>query len=94
MSQATVRIPTPLRTFTAGADEVRLHGSTVGELLHALGAAHAGLLPRVLDERGELRAFVNVFVGERNIRNLQGLATLVPEGAVLSIVPAVAGGGR
>jgi molybdopterin converting factor small subunit len=92
MNQTIVRIPTPLRPFTKGADEVRVHGATVSEALANLGEKCPGLLERVLDKDGRLRAFVNVFVGANDVRTLQGLATPVANGAVLSIVPAVAGG--
>jgi molybdopterin converting factor small subunit len=92
MNQATIRIPTPLRPFTKGSDEVRVHGATVSEALANLGEQCPGLLERVLDPDGRLRAFVNVFVGSADVRTLQGLATPLADGAVLSIVPAVAGG--
>jgi molybdopterin converting factor small subunit len=92
MSEVTIRIPTPLRTYTGGSDEVRVQAGTVGEALAALGAAHDGVLARVLSPEGELRQFVNVFVGSRNVRSLQGLATPLAPGDVISIVPAVAGG--
>jgi len=92
MNQATIRIPTPLRPFTKGSDEVRVHGRTVSEALANLGEQCPGLLERVLDQEGRLRAFVNVFVGPADVRALQGLATPIADGAVLSIVPAVAGG--
>jgi molybdopterin converting factor small subunit len=88
-----VRIPTPLRSFTDGADEVTVAGVTVGEVLSNLGSAHVGLLDRVLDESGEVRHFVNVFLGEQNVLQLRGLSTPVADGDVLSIIPAVAGGG-
>jgi molybdopterin converting factor small subunit len=92
MSDATIRIPTPLRGFTKGADEVRVRASTVGEALANLGEQAPGILERVLDKDGRLRPFVNVFVGSADARSLQGLATPIEPGAVLSIVPAVAGG--
>jgi sulfur-carrier protein len=87
-----VRIPTQLRTLTGGAGEVGVEGTTVGEVLKALDAAHAGFAERLFDETGELRRFVNVFVADEDVRFLQGLATPVTEGQTLSIVPAVAGG--
>jgi molybdopterin converting factor small subunit len=94
MSQATIRIPTPLRTFTAGAGEVAVQGATVREALAELERRHAGILPRVLDDQGRVRGFVNIFVGERNVRALGGLDSPLPAAAVISIVPAVAGGSR
>lgn len=87
-----VRIPTQLRSLTAGAGEVEVEGATVGEALKALDAAHPGLAERLFDENGNVRRFVNVFVGEEDIRFLDGLGTPVPSGALVSVVPAVAGG--
>lgn len=92
MSQATIRIPTPLRSFTGGAGEVPVEGATVGEVLRVLGDRHDGLAQRILDAEGRLRNFVNVFVNDQNVRALQGLDSSVPDGAVINIVPAVAGG--
>lgn len=92
MSQATVRIPTPLRSFTGGADEVASRGATVGEVLHALGERHQGLVERIVDGDGKLRNFVNVYLDDKNVRTLEGLDSPVREGAVIHIVPAVAGG--
>ncbi|HMC42134.1 MAG TPA: ubiquitin-like small modifier protein 1 [Acidimicrobiales bacterium] len=88
----TVRIPTQLRTLTAGAGEVAVEGSTVGEVLKELDAAHPGFAGRLFDDGGKLRRFVNVFVAEEDVRFLQGLETPVAEGQTVSIVPAVAGG--
>jgi molybdopterin synthase sulfur carrier subunit len=87
-----VRIPTQLRTLTGGSGEVVVEGSTVGEVLKALDAAHAGFGDRLFDETGELRRFVNVFLVDEDVRFLDGLATPVADGETLSIVPAVAGG--
>lgn len=92
MSQATVRIPTPLRGFTGGHGELPAEGATVGEVLRVLGERHSGLAERILDGEGRLRNFVNVFVNDQNVRALAGLDSPVPEGAVINIVPAVAGG--
>jgi molybdopterin synthase sulfur carrier subunit len=87
-----VRIPTQLRTLTGGAGEVSVEGSTVGEVLKALDAAHEGFADRLFDDSGELRRFVNVFLADEDVRFLEGLATPVTDGQTLSIVPAVAGG--
>ena len=87
-----VRIPAQLRTLTGGTGEVSLEGSTVGEVLKSLEAAHPGFADRLFDEGGGLRRFVNVFVADEDVRFLQGLDTPVADGQVLSIVPAVAGG--
>jgi sulfur-carrier protein adenylyltransferase/sulfurtransferase len=92
MPEAIVRIPAPLRSFTDGADEVTAEGASVAELLQALSARHAGLGERILDPAGGLRRFVNVYLDGTDIRQLQGLESPVPEGAVVHLVPAVAGG--
>jgi molybdopterin synthase sulfur carrier subunit len=88
----TVRIPTQLRPLTAGSNEVTVEGTTVGEALKALDAAHAGFAERIFDEQGGLRRFVNVFLADEDVRFLEGLDTPVTDGQTLSIVPAVAGG--
>ena len=87
----TVRVPTQLRTLTGGVGDVQLEGSTVGEVLKALDAAHPGFNDRLFDD-GRLRRFVNVFVADEDVRFLQGLDTPVSPGQTVSIVPAVAGG--
>jgi sulfur-carrier protein len=89
---ATVRIPTPLRTATRGASTVDVEGATVGEVLKNLDAAHPGIGQRVLDEQGNVRRFVNVFVDDEDVRFASGLDTPVSEGSTVSIIPAVAGG--
>ena len=88
----TVRVPTTLRTLTAGASEVAVEGSTVAEALDNLEAAHPGFKQRLLDDAGGLRRFVNVFVADDDVRFLEGLDTKVPDGETVSIIPAVAGG--
>jgi molybdopterin converting factor small subunit len=87
-----VRIPTQLRTLTGGDGSVTVEGSTVGEVLKALDAAHAGFADRIFDEAGGLRRFVNVFLADEDVRFLDGLNTPVTDGQTVSIVPAVAGG--
>ena len=88
----TVRVPTTLRTLTAGESSVDVDGSTLAEVLDNLEAAHAGFKDRLLDDDGKLRRFVNVFVADDDVRFLDGLDTSVPDGETVSIVPAVAGG--
>jgi len=88
----TVRVPAQLRTLTGGNGEVPMEGSTVGEVLKGLDAAHPGFAERLFDEDGGLRRFVNVFLDEEDVRFLDGLATPVTDGQTISIVPAVAGG--
>lgn len=93
MSKITVQIPPPLRPFADGVAELAIEANTVGEALEQIGAQRAPLLSRVLTPEGELRPYVNVFVGERNVRRLDGLQTPLAEGDVVAIIPAVAGGG-
>jgi len=88
----TVRIPTQLRQLTGGQGEIPVEATTVGEALRALDGTNPGFGERIFDESGGLRRFVNVFLAEEDVRFLNGLNTPVTEGAVLSIVPAVAGG--
>ena len=88
----TVRIPTILRNLTGGAAEVNADGATLADVLDALENAHPGLRARVLDEDGKLRRFVNVYVNDDDVRFASGLSTPTPDGANVSIIPAVAGG--
>jgi molybdopterin converting factor small subunit len=88
----TIRIPTTLRTLTGGSSELQVEGSTVAEELKNLDAAHPGFKERLFDDEGKLRRFVNVFVADDDVRYLDGVATPVPEGGEISIIPAVAGG--
>ena len=89
--ETIVRIPAPLRTLTAGKDEVTAAGGTVGELIDDLDKKHPGLKDRLLDEKG-VRRFVNIYVGEEDVRFLDGLKTELRAGDKVSIVPAIAGG--
>ena len=88
----TVRIPTILRTYTGGASEVNAEGTTLAEVLDDLERNHSGIKARVLDETGTLRRFVNVYVGNDDVRFLERLDTPTPDGASVSVIPAVAGG--
>ena len=88
----SVRVPTILRTYTAGASEVTAEGETLGAVLDDLEARYAGIRGRILDEAGELRRFVNVYVGNEDVRFLDGLGTATPDGTRISVIPAVAGG--
>ncbi len=92
MATVTIRIPTPLRTYTGGADEVSVEASNVEQALQALAQRHEGILEQVLNPDEGIRRFVNVYVGDRNVNSLEGLDTPVQQEAVISIVPAVAGG--
>jgi molybdopterin synthase sulfur carrier subunit len=89
---ASVRIPTILRNYTAGVAEVSADGGTLAELLNSLESQHQGIRARILDDTGQLRRFVNVYVGDEDVRFSGGLEAPVPDGAKVSIIPAVAGG--
>ncbi len=88
----SVRIPTPLRRFTGGADTVSILANNVGELLDNLEDSHPGLKSRVCDTSGRVRRFVNIFVRDEDIRYLDNLNTSLTPGDEVSIVPAIAGG--
>jgi len=88
----TVRIPTPLRKLTAGADEVSIEATNIGDMIDNLEAAHAGLKERLCDEKGEIRRFVNVYLNDEDVRFLKGRDTELKDGDEVSIVPAIAGG--
>lgn len=93
MSEITVRIPTILRTYTGGAAEVSVSASgTLADTLAALDASYPGISARVLDAEGSLRRFVNIYVGDEDVRFAAGLDTPTPAGTEVSIIPAVAGG--
>jgi molybdopterin synthase sulfur carrier subunit len=87
----TVRIPTPLRSLTGGNDEVAADGRTVADLIENLEKKHPGIRERLLDDKG-VRRFVNIYIGEEDIRFLDGLKTELKSGDTVSIVPAIAGG--
>lgn len=91
---ATVLIPTPLRRLTANQSRVEIPGTTVGEVLDALNAAYPGAGERLLDQNGEIKRFINVFVNDDEIRTLHGAQTPVAAGDRVTIVPAMAGGAR
>ena len=87
-----LRIPTILRPLTGGVAEVTVEGSTLAEVIAAADVAYPGIAGRVLDDDGKLRRFVNVYVGDSDVRFEDGLATATPDGTSVSIIPAVAGG--
>jgi len=88
----TVRIPTQLRELTSGEGEIVLEAATVRDAINQLNATHPGIGERLLDENGNLRRFVNLFLAEEDVRFLEGLDTPIIPGQTLSVVPAVAGG--
>ena len=85
-------IPTPLRRLTGDAETVEVEAGTVKEVLDRLEERYPGFQSRVCDDEGQLRRFINVYVDGEDVRFLEGLSTEVPDGAELSIVPAIAGG--
>ncbi len=88
----SVRIPTPLRTLTGGNEEVLLESpATVGDAITQIEQKHPGVKDRLLDDKG-VRKFINIYVGEEDIRFLDGLGTRLKDGDQISIVPAIAGG--
>jgi sulfur-carrier protein len=87
----TVRIPTPLRTLTGGNEQVEVNGATLREVIDTLEKQHPGIRDRLLDEKG-VRRFVNIYVGDEDVRFLDGLETKLAAGTEVSIVPAIAGG--
>ncbi|WUH97982.1 MoaD/ThiS family protein [Spirillospora sp. NBC_00431] len=92
MSTVSVRIPTILRTYTGGESEVKAEGATLRAVVADLEASYAGISARILDDAGKIRRFVNVYVGDEDVRFADGLDTPTPAGAQVSIIPAVAGG--
>lgn len=88
----SVRVPTILRTYTDGQSEVSASGATLAEVLDDLDASYTGIKARILDDNGNLRRFVNVYVGNDDVRFLENLDTPTPAGTQISVIPAVAGG--
>ncbi|MCB0062419.1 MAG: MoaD/ThiS family protein [Caldilineaceae bacterium] len=89
---ATVLVPTPLRRLTGGQSKIIATGSDVGGLITTLESQYPGMRAKLLDESGEIKRFINVFVNDDEVRTLQGLSTPVKESDQVSIVPAMAGG--
>lgn len=88
-----VIVPTPLRSLTGGSGAVEAEGRTLEEVLNDLESRYPGFKARICDETGQIRRFINVFVDKEDIRFLEGLETKVSDGAEISILPAIAGGG-
>ena len=89
---ATVFVPTPLRRLTGGQSKVEVQGDTVGALIHSVEAEYPGIAAKVLDDDGNIKRFINVFLNDDEVGSLQGLETPVGERDKVSIVPAMAGG--
>ena len=89
---ATVKIPTPLRKLTNNETSVDADGTTVGQIVESLESAYPGMQERLIDDNGDLRHFVNIYLNGEDIRYIDGLKSSVSDNDELSIVPAVAGG--
>ena len=87
-----LRIPTPLRAYTNGQSEVNVNGSNISDALTDLTTQYPALKPHLFNEGGELRPFVNLFVGENNIKDLQGVDTPIRDGEKIMLIPSIAGG--
>ena len=87
-----VRIPTPLRPYTEGLKEIFVEGETVGGLIREVASRYPSIQPHLFDEAGTLRAYVNLFLNDEDVRNLNGDETIVVDGDRLMIVPSIAGG--
>lgn len=88
----SIRIPTPLRAMTANKEEVDLEGATLRTALDDLDRRHPGMKDRLLNEKGNLRPYINVFLNDEDVRFIDGLDTALKAGDKLAIVPAIAGG--
>ena len=89
---STIRIPTPLRPYAEGQNEISVQGQNVAEALNDLTAQYPQLKQHIFSEAGDLRAFVNLFLGEEDIRHLQGVETPLKDDDRLRIIPSIAGG--
>lgn len=88
----TITIPTALRQYANGQASVKFESGTIGDVLTALVAQNPQLGKQIYNEQNQLRSFVNIYVGDEDIRYLQGVETPVPDGETVSIIPAIAGG--
>jgi molybdopterin converting factor small subunit len=87
-----LRIPTPLRAYTSGRSEVNVSGANISDALVDLTRQYPALKPHLFNEGGDLRPFVNLFVGENNIKDLQGVNTPIRDGEKIMLIPSIAGG--
>ena len=87
-----LRIPTPLRSYTSGKSEISVSGANISEALTDLTTQFPPIKPHLFNDSGELRPFVNLFVGENNIKDLQGVNTPIKDGDKLVLIPSIAGG--
>jgi len=88
----TLRIPTPLRAYTNGQSDVIVSGSNISEALTDLTNQYPTIKPHLFNDGGELRPFVNLFIGEHNIKDLQGVNTPIRDGDRVMLIPSIAGG--
>ena len=89
---ATIRLPTPLRPYAGGQAEIQVMGGTVSEAIGQLLESYPPLRPHLMNGDGELRPFVNLFLGDENVMELQGMATPLKTGDRLLLIPSIAGG--
>ncbi len=89
---AILKIPTPLRSYTNGQAEVNVAGGNVAEAMEHLVEQYPALRPHLYNGNGQLRPFVNLFLGENNVKDLQGLETPIDQNARLLLIPSIAGG--
>ena len=89
---AIIKIPSQLRTQTDGADKISINGETVGEVIQNLVDKYPALKDRIYDENGKVRRYVNIYLGDEDIRFMDNLDTSVEENSELALVPAIAGG--
>ncbi len=89
---AILKIPTPLRSYTNGQAEVNVAGGNVAEAMEHLVVQYPALRPHLYNGNGQLRPFVNLFLGENNVKDLQGLQTPIDQNARLLLIPSIAGG--
>ena len=87
-----LKIPAPLRAYTQGQNEIPVQGSTVADAMQDLVHQHPSLGTHLFNNNGELRPFVNLFLNDENIRDLQGVQTPVEDGDLLKLIPSIAGG--
>jgi len=90
----TLKIPTPLRNYTGGKSEVSVRGEKISDALNDLLIQFPAIKPHIFNEGGNLRPFVNLFVGESNIKDLHGIETELKDGDKLMLIPSIAGGVR
>ncbi|GHV51778.1 MoaD family protein [Synergistales bacterium] len=88
----TIQIPTALRAFTDSKSEIQAEGSTAEEVIKNFAETYPDIRTHLYDENGKLRSFINIYLGDSNIKDLAGLGTPTKDGDALTLVPAIAGG--